>query len=387
MDATEPSDNKSVTIDGVQFRIGSSDGSRLRVSGGSANPNALTGDFVYDDGDGQAVVLYFGGAGDLQSGIWSVDMYSNDAGAQPGNQYAAYRVNNSERIVGIAVGPNATDPAITFQFESDGTSAYDVFLRERGNDRTRLNAVELTHMSSLTPGTATVLRYNLDDGASDVSAAAGTSQSDAVDVLAANLSASLITSGPGWGKEVGGNNANVGNGSGLESQTDDGHTWWSRGSLLPDNGTNDTHYASFTVTPENGKGLDLSDGLLGVKMGATERNETGNLEFNLTLRTSEDGFASDIDIASMLADDNESDPLYVTSYFDLESLGMITEPLEIRLYSSDNSGSSGRHPILDSVFLLGTIESVPEPSTFALALFALLGVGWFCRSRRSKSGG
>jgi hypothetical protein len=160
LDATQPSENDSVTVDGVTFRVTSTDGSRLRTSAGSPNPNALTADFVFDDGNNQAVILNFGSAGDLQPGIWNVDLYSNDSGSQPGAQYAAYRVNGSQTIISNAVLPNTTDPAVTFQFESDGTSAYGVFTRERGNDRSRLNAVELTLLSSLSPATDTIVRYD-----------------------------------------------------------------------------------------------------------------------------------------------------------------------------------------------------------------------------------
>ena len=385
LDATEPSENDSVTVDGVVFKVTSSTGSRLRTSGGAPNPNALTADFVYDAGPDTAVILHFGVAGDLQAGIWDVDLYSNDSGAQPGNQFAAYRVNGSATIVGNAVTPEAVDPAITFQFESDGTSAYDVFVRERsGNDRSRLNAVQLTYLTGLSAATDTVLKYNLDDGASDVSADVGTSQTDGVDVLAADLSATAITSGLGWGREdpANGNNANVGNGSGPESQTDDNNTWWARANTLPAT-PDSTHYASFTVTPDAGMGLDLSDGVLGVKMGATERNEGGNLEFNVTLRSSADGFASDLDVASTAADQNIDDPLYVTSYLDLSSLGTVTDPLEFRLYFSDNSGSGAKHPILDTVFLLAKTEVIPEPATMCALGLAVAGLGGYLRKRRN----
>jgi len=386
LDATEPSENDSVTVDGVVFKVTSTTGSRLRTSGGVANPNALTADFVYDAGAGTAVILNFGGAGDLQAGIWDVDMYSYDASAQPGNQFGAYRVNGTQRIVGNAVLPKAAEPAITFQFESDGTSAYDVFLRENSaNDRTRLNAVQLTYLTSLASATATVVKYNLDDGTTDVSATTATSQTDAVDELAAFLSATSITSGVGWGREdpANGNNANVGNGSGTESQTDDNNTWWARGSTLPNTADHTTPYASFTVTPDAGSALDLSDGVLGVKMGATDRNQAGTLEFNVRLRSSVDSFASDLDIASMVVDQNNVDPLYVTSYLDLSSLGTVTDPLEFRLYFSDNSTNGAMHPILDTVSLIG--EVVPEPSTFALAALGLLGLlGWGRRRRSTK---
>jgi len=89
-----------------------------------------------------------------------------------------------------------------------------------------------------------------------------------------------------------------------------------------------------------------------VKMGATDRNVAGTLAFNVTLRTSADGFASDLDVALTVADQNDKDPLYVLSYLDLSSLGIVTDALEFRLYFDDNSGSGSKHPLLDTVSLL-----------------------------------
>jgi hypothetical protein len=145
LDATVPSENAEVFIDDVRFWVSSTDGSRIRMSDGSPNPNALTGDFVYDDGGGQAVILNFGGAGALQAGIWEVDVYIHDATSDPGTQIVAYRTNGAETIVSDSVTPDPVNPAITFRFESDGTSAYDVFARENSDaNRSRLNAVQLT---------------------------------------------------------------------------------------------------------------------------------------------------------------------------------------------------------------------------------------------------
>ena len=147
LNASGVSNNATVTVDGVTFQPASADGSRVRRSGVSPNPNALTGDFVFDDGPGEAVILKFGGAGDLQAGTWQADVYINDAGAAPGTQIVGWRKNNAETIVSTSVSPHATDPAVSFQFTSDGTSAYDVFSRENNSsNRSRLNAVKLTYL-------------------------------------------------------------------------------------------------------------------------------------------------------------------------------------------------------------------------------------------------
>jgi len=149
LDATHTGDGGSVTVGGVNFWISSSDGSRLRGSVGSPNPDALFGDFAFDDGANQAVILNFGGAGALPAGRWQVKMYIWDQSfpGTLGNQITAYRVNTAATIVDSAVVPSASGPASTFYFISDGTSAYDVFVRENnGNNRSRLNAVELTRL-------------------------------------------------------------------------------------------------------------------------------------------------------------------------------------------------------------------------------------------------
>ncbi|MBN1851182.1 MAG: PEP-CTERM sorting domain-containing protein [Pirellulales bacterium] len=68
-----------------------------------------------------------------------------DASSIIGTQIVGYRANETETIVGTDVEQNATDPAITFQFTSDGVSAYDVFVRENNDgNRSRLNAVTLS---------------------------------------------------------------------------------------------------------------------------------------------------------------------------------------------------------------------------------------------------
>jgi len=84
-------------------------------------------------------------------------MWSWDADFPTGIvQIAAYRTNGSETYVSTSVGTDALDPAITFTFESDGVSAYDVFFRENsGSNRTRLNAVRLEYIPE--PATLSLL--------------------------------------------------------------------------------------------------------------------------------------------------------------------------------------------------------------------------------------
>jgi hypothetical protein len=148
LDATA-GNGSGVTVDGITFSVGSVDGSRLRVANGSPDPNPLTGDFIFDDGANQAVILFFGAAGSLQSGLWQVDLYTYDALAPYGlgTQIVGYRTNAVETIVSNAVLADPINPAISFMFTSDGVSAYDVFVREGSEfDRSRLNAVRLSYV-------------------------------------------------------------------------------------------------------------------------------------------------------------------------------------------------------------------------------------------------
>ncbi len=145
LDATEPSENDSVSVGGINFRVGSTDGSRVRLASGVPTPNPLTADFVFDDGAGQAVILFFGGAGDLPAGEWEVEVYAFENAQNPvGDLIVGLRTNNAETIIGndFLIDPN--DPIVRFTFESDGVSAYDVFVRENNpQNRARLSAVVL----------------------------------------------------------------------------------------------------------------------------------------------------------------------------------------------------------------------------------------------------
>jgi len=153
LDATLPdtANGAAVVIDGVSFSVASADSSRLRLDvGGSPSPNPLTADFVFDDGDGQAVILFFGAAGSLQAGLWQVEAWNWDSGVaafETNIQIAGFRTNTVETIVSSGVVPHPSDPAVTFTFTSDGVSAYDFFFRDNSaGNRTRLNAVRLQYI-------------------------------------------------------------------------------------------------------------------------------------------------------------------------------------------------------------------------------------------------
>lgn len=152
LDATLPdtSNGAAVVLDGVSFSLASADSSRIRLVTGSPAPSPLTGDFAFDDGDGQAIILLFGAAGSLQAGVWEVRAWNWDSGVanfETNIQIAGYRTNTVETIVSTNVVPHPTDPAVTFTFTSDGVSAYDFFFRDNSaGNRTRLNAVRLEYI-------------------------------------------------------------------------------------------------------------------------------------------------------------------------------------------------------------------------------------------------
>ena len=172
LNATGSGNGSTVAVDGVVFEVFSSDGVRLRGTVGSPNPNALTGDFVFDDGGGQAVGLLFGGPGDLIAGTWQVDVWSFDSSAGgTGPQILGLRTNGSENnaatingvlqgngIVSSSIAFSAVDPAGSFTFLSDGVSSYDIFMRENNSqNRSRLNAVMLTYLPVPEPSSAALL--------------------------------------------------------------------------------------------------------------------------------------------------------------------------------------------------------------------------------------
>lgn len=158
LDALHTGSGSAVTIDGISFEIFSADGARVRGGSATPTPNALTGDFVFDDGAGQAVGLYFGQAGDLPKGVWQVDVYVYDSGAVIEDQIVGWREDGVEHVVGENFLPDEISPSASFEFYSNGVARYDVFVRENNDgNRARLNAVALTYVDVPEPSTVLIL--------------------------------------------------------------------------------------------------------------------------------------------------------------------------------------------------------------------------------------
>lgn len=143
-DGTLGNGSPALVLDGISFTVASADGSRLR-GGATPNPNPLTADFVFDDGAGQAIVFFFGEAGQLPAGTWQVEAWIHESAGGLGPSIVGYRTNGAETQVTDNALESPTDPASTFTFESDGIARYDLFVRENNDEnRSRLNAVRLT---------------------------------------------------------------------------------------------------------------------------------------------------------------------------------------------------------------------------------------------------
>src|SRR5690606_28887638 len=88
--------------DGIEFRISSADGARLRGTVDVPNPDPLLGDFAFDEGETtSAIIFHFGTAGQLPANLWQVDIYSFDAGVAAdavGDQMVGLRINGAEQL-------------------------------------------------------------------------------------------------------------------------------------------------------------------------------------------------------------------------------------------------------------------------------------------------
>lgn len=143
----------SVTIDGDLFQLGGNiSGSRNRGVSVPVGVDELTADFVF--GGVGTITLTLGGAGGLQAGTWELTLYSSDFNVPTTCQdqvvgiTTTTGINSSSVTYGAAVDMVNSGPAFKFQFTSNGTSAYTLFVSDSPEvganfDGTRLNGIDL----------------------------------------------------------------------------------------------------------------------------------------------------------------------------------------------------------------------------------------------------
>lgn len=145
----------SVTIDGDTFTLVGQSGARDRGTVGPAGINEVSADFAFKEaGAGNVeMTLNLGAAGALQAGTWELSVYSYDSNVPIDDQIIGLYTNGASPVIyGAAVDGTLIGPALTFQFTSDGTSAYSLFLRDSAanptagtdsTDKVRLNGIDL----------------------------------------------------------------------------------------------------------------------------------------------------------------------------------------------------------------------------------------------------
>jgi PEP-CTERM motif len=133
---------------------------------------------------------------------------------------------------------------------------------------------------------------------------------------------------------------------------------------------NSTYY-TFTLTPNSGFAINA------ISFSFGSRSTSSGPVF-LSLRSSVDGYASDLD--SAVASNDSSWNLYSFSF---NTTGGVDTPVTFRLYGSDGSSTASNWRIDD--FNLTTQAVVPEPAAWADLLMgaSLLGGAYPFRRRRS----
>ncbi len=187
----------------------------------------------------------------------------------------------------------------------------------------------------------------------------GNQTSTPVDVLAANVSATNITRGTGI---TGTATTNAMSSS----------SWTTNATMDLDD------YYEFTLGPAVGYEIGLTNLVFGA-----QRSGTGPT--NYAVRTSIDSFAVDLftgTIPTSLA--------YITNAFTTNFVSL-TNDLTIRIYGFQSGGGGGTFRLQASpatnslgVYVTGSVDVVPEPSSLALlGLAALSSAGYMLRRRRS----
>lgn len=146
-------------------------------------------------------------------------------------------------------------------------------------------------------------------------------------------------------------------------------------------------YFEFTIAPGAGQQLALET--LSFNFGGSGENN-GTFTANLALRSSEDGFASNVgSVVStpVVATSTALNPTYTSGSISLTALAPVTDStagLTFRLYVWDNSNTSPQAVRIDDVILNATVSAIPEPSTYAVVIGGLALSATALRRRRTS---
>ncbi len=144
-------------------------------------------------------------------------------------------------------------------------------------------------------------------------------------------------------------------------------------------------YFSFTVTPDSGFEMDLTQLAFGTVFSSTDADVV-DLAANFFVRSSLDSFASNVS-TTFVEDFVSSSTLSFTprtvTLSGSEFLD-VSDAVEFRIYMYDNSGAATRLLRVDNVILSGSVNAIPEVKSFAayaglLAIFAVFGARRFKR--------
>jgi hypothetical protein len=136
--------------------------------------------------------------------------------------------------------------------------------------------------------------------------------------------------------------------------------------------TNNSFY-QFEVTPNAGSTMNLTSLTFD---GSTATNAPSN---GYVVRSSADGYASDLQTAGFTT----QYPTFTNYSVSLtgSQFQNLTSAISFRVYTYRTLGS-GASAAYDNLKLTGTVATVPEPSTYALAAIATGTIGYLARRRR-----
>jgi hypothetical protein len=147
---------------------------------------------------------------------------------------------------------------------------------------------------------------------------------------------------------------------------------------------NTGEYYQVTITVNAGYTMFLA--AVGAEFSMSE-DPTGSGTFTSTLRSSLDGYASNLDVWSPGSTGNT-----LTRTVNLSGLGGITGAITFRWYLTTSAGQlagfSGANPAGpdedSSLVFSGTVSAVPEPGTLALVGLGAAGVAFARRRRKAR---